>query len=200
MTAGTALPAGWTGADIGNRRRQARRATTTGTFTVDGAGVDIWGTTDQFQYVYQQVTGDIDIIARVVSLENDGRVVEGRRDDPGSADGRMRRTPRWSSRPATGPTLDRAAGDRRRDEWHASGRRRARRSGSGCERRGTVGDGVPVERRDDVDVGGHDDDGAATIYVGLAVTSHDAGDGRRDVFDNVVVQDAGPPISRRPRR
>src|SRR5258705_12583263 len=41
-----------------------------GTFTVEGAGADIWGNSDQFRYVYQQVTGDIDIRAHVVSLEN----------------------------------------------------------------------------------------------------------------------------------
>jgi predicted Fe-Mo cluster-binding NifX family protein len=30
----------------------------------------VWGTSDQFRYVYQAFTGDIDIISRVVSLEN----------------------------------------------------------------------------------------------------------------------------------
>ncbi|MCX5644095.1 MAG: PA14 domain-containing protein [Phycisphaerae bacterium] len=38
-----------------------------GTYKVTGAGTDIWGTSDQFQYVYKTLTGDSTIIARVVS-------------------------------------------------------------------------------------------------------------------------------------
>ncbi len=41
-----------------------------GTFTVWGAGADIFGTADQFQFVYRQITGDVDIVARVVSIKN----------------------------------------------------------------------------------------------------------------------------------
>ena len=41
-----------------------------GTFTVNGGGVDIWGTSDQFRFVYQQLTGNGEIIARVTSLTN----------------------------------------------------------------------------------------------------------------------------------
>ena len=39
----------------------------TGTYKVAGAGADIWGTADQFHYVYMQLTGDGEISARVVS-------------------------------------------------------------------------------------------------------------------------------------
>src|SRR6185369_11042088 len=38
-----------------------------GTFTVNGAGSDIWNAGDQFNYVYQPVSGDQTVIARVVS-------------------------------------------------------------------------------------------------------------------------------------
>jgi hypothetical protein len=38
-------------------------------FTVDAAGADIWGPVDQFRFVYQRVSGDIDITARVNSLK-----------------------------------------------------------------------------------------------------------------------------------
>lgn len=40
------------------------------TFTVEGAGTDIWGTADAFRFAYRQMTGDVTITARVTSLEN----------------------------------------------------------------------------------------------------------------------------------
>jgi len=43
---------------------------TGGTFTVTGAGTDIWDVNDQFHYVYQPLTGDGQIVARVASLQN----------------------------------------------------------------------------------------------------------------------------------
>ena len=39
----------------------------TGTYTVTGAGADIWGNADQFHFLYRQLTGDGSITARVVS-------------------------------------------------------------------------------------------------------------------------------------
>src|SRR5712671_5536295 len=36
-----------------------------GAFTVSGSGADIWGTADEFHYVYFQVTNDVAIVARV---------------------------------------------------------------------------------------------------------------------------------------
>ncbi|MHC4147799.1 MAG: hypothetical protein ACYSUD_23965, partial [Planctomycetota bacterium] len=38
----------------------------TGTYTVTGAGADIWGNSDQFHYVHMGLTGDATITARVV--------------------------------------------------------------------------------------------------------------------------------------
>jgi regulation of enolase protein 1 (concanavalin A-like superfamily) len=40
------------------------------TWTVKGSGADIWGSNDAFQFVYQQVTGDGVIIARVTNVQN----------------------------------------------------------------------------------------------------------------------------------
>ncbi len=40
----------------------------TGEFTVDGSGADIWGTADNFHFVHQQVSGNFTLIARVVSI------------------------------------------------------------------------------------------------------------------------------------
>ena len=39
-----------------------------GTFTVRGAGADVWGSADAFHYAWQQITGDADV-ARVGSVE-----------------------------------------------------------------------------------------------------------------------------------
>ena len=41
-----------------------------GTFTMTGAGSDIWGTADQFHFAYKTLTGPGTIIARVDSIEN----------------------------------------------------------------------------------------------------------------------------------
>src|SRR6185369_13035284 len=38
-----------------------------GTYTVAGSGSDIWTTGDQFHYAWQNVSGDVDVIARVAS-------------------------------------------------------------------------------------------------------------------------------------
>ncbi|MHC4703973.1 MAG: PA14 domain-containing protein, partial [Planctomycetota bacterium] len=39
----------------------------TGTYEVAGAGADVWGSADQFHYVYRELTGDATIIAHVPS-------------------------------------------------------------------------------------------------------------------------------------
>jgi len=36
-------------------------------FTIAGSGADIWSTADQFRYAYQNMSGDFDIVAKVVS-------------------------------------------------------------------------------------------------------------------------------------
>ena len=38
----------------------------TGTYTITGSGADIWGSADQFHYAYRELTGDAEITARVV--------------------------------------------------------------------------------------------------------------------------------------
>jgi hypothetical protein len=41
---------------------------TTATYTVSGNGADIWAEADQFHYMYQEVTGDCEISARVAEM------------------------------------------------------------------------------------------------------------------------------------
>ena len=60
------LPAGWTSADVGNIRRLPGDATfNAGTFTVAGSGAAVGGTSDAFRFVWQTLTGDGSIVARV---------------------------------------------------------------------------------------------------------------------------------------
>jgi regulation of enolase protein 1 (concanavalin A-like superfamily) len=59
----------WTGAAIGSPRLAGSSTVSGGTYTVTGAGRDIWGTADQFRFHYQQVQGDAEIIARVSSFQ-----------------------------------------------------------------------------------------------------------------------------------
>ena len=62
------LPAGQTGADIGAPALAGSSTYTTGSYTIKAAGTDIWGAADQFRFVYQPVTGDVEIVARVASM------------------------------------------------------------------------------------------------------------------------------------
>ena len=49
--------------------------------TVTGSGADIWGTADQFHFVWQHMNGDFSIDTRVDSLAEHQRVDQGRPDD-----------------------------------------------------------------------------------------------------------------------
>jgi regulation of enolase protein 1 (concanavalin A-like superfamily) len=65
-----AMPAPWTSQDVGNTGRPGSASFASGTFTVRGAGADIWGTADAFQYVSQPMNGDGRIVARVLTVGN----------------------------------------------------------------------------------------------------------------------------------
>jgi regulation of enolase protein 1 (concanavalin A-like superfamily) len=62
------LPSPWANTDIGAPATAGRATLSSGTFTITAAGSDIWGTSDQLHFVYQPVTGDAEILARVVSI------------------------------------------------------------------------------------------------------------------------------------
>ena len=69
----TALPSGWTDGDIGSVGVAGSASYANGTFTVKGAGGGTLATTaDGVNYVYQQLSGDGTIIARVVSTSGGG--------------------------------------------------------------------------------------------------------------------------------
>jgi regulation of enolase protein 1 (concanavalin A-like superfamily) len=61
----TTLATGWSHGDVGSPVLSGDASQSGTVLTVDAAGVDVWGRTDQFHFVYQRVTGDGDIVARV---------------------------------------------------------------------------------------------------------------------------------------
>ena len=64
------LPTGWSTKDVGAVAAAGSATSVNNIFTVAGSGADVWGTADEFRFVYQQLTGDSTIITRVSSMEN----------------------------------------------------------------------------------------------------------------------------------
>jgi hypothetical protein len=71
-TAGTAapsnLPSPWADRDIGSVPIAGSAHDNSGTFTLIGSGADIWGTSDAFHFVYHTLAGNGSIQARVASV------------------------------------------------------------------------------------------------------------------------------------
>jgi hypothetical protein len=67
-----ALPPPWRDADIGSTKfgGWATWNAGSGTFGVNASGSDIFGTADALHYVYQPITGDSEIIARVTAVQD----------------------------------------------------------------------------------------------------------------------------------
>jgi hypothetical protein len=70
VTAPSSLPSPWADTDVGAPPLAGSAAYTGGVFTLKGSGADIFGTTDQFDYLYQPVSGNGTIIARVSGVSN----------------------------------------------------------------------------------------------------------------------------------
>ena len=62
------LPSGQASADVGSPALHGSTSYGSGAYTIIAGGVDIWGTADQFHYLYQQASGDIDVKVRIASL------------------------------------------------------------------------------------------------------------------------------------
>ena len=63
------LPNTWLDQDVGSVGLAGSASYSSGTFTVNGSGAGIYGNADAFHFVYQPLTGDGTIVARVVSLQ-----------------------------------------------------------------------------------------------------------------------------------
>ena len=66
----TTLPVPWLGKDVGSVGKVGIDSFSNGSFTLQGSGTDIGGTSDSFNYVYQTLQGDGQIVARVASIQN----------------------------------------------------------------------------------------------------------------------------------
>jgi len=66
----SSLPSPWQSHDVGSVGQTGTAGFSNGTFTITGAGSNIWGSADGFQYVHQSVSGDVEIVARIASIQN----------------------------------------------------------------------------------------------------------------------------------
>ncbi|PYV39521.1 MAG: hypothetical protein DMG06_22945, partial [Acidobacteria bacterium] len=67
---GVSLPTPWAHQDVGSVGVTGTASYSSGTFTIKGSGADIWGSADEFHYVYQPLSGDGQIVARVATQQN----------------------------------------------------------------------------------------------------------------------------------
>ena len=63
------LPSPWQGADVGTTGVAGTDGYSSVTFRNNGGGTDIYGTADKFGFIYQTLSGDATIIARVKALQ-----------------------------------------------------------------------------------------------------------------------------------
>ncbi|HEX8060963.1 MAG TPA: discoidin domain-containing protein [Cyclobacteriaceae bacterium] len=64
------LPTRWNSQDIGNINYAGSACYSNGVFTLTASGNDIWDYSDAFRYTYRTITGDGEILVRVVSMDN----------------------------------------------------------------------------------------------------------------------------------
>jgi regulation of enolase protein 1 (concanavalin A-like superfamily) len=186
--ASTALPAAWSNQDIGavGVTGSATYASDTQTFTIQGAGADVWGTADALQYVYQQLTGDGTIIARVGSVSGTAAWVKA---------GVMMRASLDANSAHAFMLVSLAKG--------VAFQRRTTTGGISTHTAGAAA-GAPywvrLDRAGDTITGSQSVDGqtwtvvgtdtipmGATIYVGLGVSSHTTSATATATFDNVSI-------------
>ena len=185
-----ALPANWANQDIG--AVAAAGATcynnVTDTWYVDGSGADIWTTADEFQYAYTPLNGDGEIIARITSITN---------TDQWAKSGVMMRDNLNAN--SKNIMMLKRGGAGLSYQW---------RSTDGGGSSFANGQAIPtfpvyvrLVRSGNSFTGFHSPDGISwtqlgaaqnipmgqTIYVGLAVTSHNDGVLNFSTFDNVQV-------------
>jgi glucose/arabinose dehydrogenase len=188
---GSTLPSGWAARDIGNVGVAGSTSYSGGTFTVRGAGADIWNSADAFQFAYRALTGDGSIVARVASVQGAHEwtkvgVMIRATTDPGSPHAYMllskSRGPRFMARTTAGALTT--------------------STGSGLSASAPYW--VRLVRAGNVITGSLSPDGAswatvgsatvsmgASVLAGIAVTSHDATQLATGTVGSVTVTDGG---------
>lgn len=191
------LPSGQQGVNIGAPAIKGSVSYSSGTYTISAAGRDIWDTSDQFYYVYKQATGDLDVVARVGSLTNT--------DEWAKAGVMIRASLGASSAHATtllskanGYAFQRRASSGAYSENTSGGSGvapgwvRLKRSGSlFTAYRSSDGNSWKVIGSDSISM-------ADTVYVGIAVTSHNTVAATKAVVNNFAVTSSTPTTNKPP--
>jgi endonuclease/exonuclease/phosphatase family metal-dependent hydrolase len=180
------LPTGWASRDIGQVGALGSAAHASGSFVVNGAGLDVWGTADQFRFVYKTLSGDGAVVARVSSLENvsawtKAGVMMRESLEDNAKHAFMLVSPgkglAFQRRPTTGGTSVNTSGGSGTSPRYVKIERQA-----GMFTASQSPDGVAWTV-----VGTHSINMPSTIYVGIAVGSHVTGVLADAVFENVAV-------------
>lgn len=180
------VPAPWHALDIGGPVIPGTASARSGTYTVNAAGRDIWNTADQFHFVYQQVSGDVDLSLRVASLAY---------ADPWSKTGVMIRESLSSGSRHAFALLSAGRGyafHRRLDPGGFSeGQAGAAGPAPGWVRLVRTGSRIEAFRSADgvawTSMGADVIPMAASVYIGIATTSHDTAATTRAVVDSLRV-------------
>jgi len=195
----SSLPEPWQTQDIGAVAANGSASFSNGAFTIDGSGRDIWGVSDEFRYVHQELTGtnsqNVTVTARVLSIENTNPWAKAGvmiRDDLNSASKHVMTV----ITPVRGASFQRRVTNAANSAHTTTGGITAphwvRIEKSGNNFTSSIssnGTDWTVLGSQSVTMGG-------TIYVGLAVTSHADGILATAVLDNVSVSTiSNPPNS-----
>lgn len=179
----------WLDRDIGSVGPAGGLSYGSGSMTLAGSGWDIWENADAFHYAYQPLAGDGEIVARVASQT---------RTDPWAKAGVMiRESLTANSRHASMfLTPDHGAGFQRRTNTGSS---------SSLTLSATAGSWLKLVRHGATFSGYVSSDGArwtlvgtetlnmgASVYAGLAATSHNTSALNRATFDNISVNSVTP--------
>lgn len=188
---GPPLPSPWKHRDIGTVLIPGDSTYASGAFTVTASGSDIWGSADQFHFAYRTLTGDGELVARVAALQNT--------DSWAKCGVMIRETLHPGARhAATFITPENGAGFQSRAQpvgptSYSGGWSAAKPYWLRIARRGDVcissisPDGVAW-----TEIGSRHMPMTATVYVGLALTSHNAAVAGSAVFDSLRYRTATP--------
>jgi len=161
-----------------------------GTFTMTGSGTDIWGNADEFHFAYRTLTGAGSIVARVISLEETNvwakaGVMIRETLEPGSKNAMVAVTPgngvssQWRADPDAGSS-NAAEGGITAPHWVRLERDLAGNFTASHSTNGTTW--VPVQNATPQNI-----QMTGTVFIGLAVTSHDAALTAEGVLSNVTI-------------
>jgi phosphatidylserine/phosphatidylglycerophosphate/cardiolipin synthase-like enzyme/regulation of enolase protein 1 (concanavalin A-like superfamily) len=184
------LPDGWASQDIGAVGLAGSAGESNGTFTLQGAGADIWGTADGFHFAYRQISGDAEIVARVASVQGSHHWVK--------AGVMIRESLAAGSRHGI-MLVSTARGLAFQRRVQTNGTSTHTDAGAGTApawvRLVRTGNRIDAYRSSNgsswVLVGTETVSMASTVYIGLALTSHDTSSLATASFDNLLIAGGG---------